>query len=96
MLDDRWSPWAISRRQIPSTGLRYLNFPLVGYEGAKTRSPAELRQSMIRRGEPFIKLWVSLPYNKINNTANASVAGNAHRRAASHFHRVNVSLPLER
>ncbi len=71
-------------------------FPLVGYEGAKTRSPAELRQSMIRRGEPFIKLWVSLPYNKINNTANASVAGNAHRHAASHFHRVNVSLPLER
>ncbi len=75
--------WVNARRQMEPLGYKQApdsidwpslpQFPLVGYEGAKTRSPAELRQSMIRRGEPFIKLWVSLPYNKINNTANASV-----------------------
>ncbi len=64
--------WVNARRQMEPLSYKQApdsidwpslpQFPLVGYEGAKTRSPAELRKNMIRRGEPFIKWCISLPY----------------------------------
>ncbi len=63
--------WVSARRQMEPLSYKQApdfidwpslpQFPLMGEEGAKRRSPGELRQCMIRRGEPFIKWCVSLP-----------------------------------